>query len=104
MTDEQTNPTDTSGGESVEEQKEDKDVSKPTSKIEEAREERKKTEEATQALKEENDRSEKLAAERALGGETEITPRVKKEPETALEYSQRLERGEADPFKDDGIE
>ncbi len=84
--------------------KEEVPVSKPdegdkyetTPIIERAREEREKLEAATKAQKEENDRTEKIMAKKALGGEAEAGGgEVKKPEETPEQYANSLvESGE----------
>ena len=49
------------------------------------------------------DREEKLMAEKALGGKGEMSSPEKPKEETPEEYAERVEKGEADPFKEDGI-
>ena len=71
--------------------------------IERAREEREKLEAATKAQREENDRTERIMAKRALGGMTEAGQTVKKEVETPEQYADRISKGEANPLKDDGF-
>ena len=60
-----------------------------------AREERERLELATETLKKENDRTEKLAVERALGGSADAgdKPEAPKE-ESDLDYSKRLMAGD----------
>ncbi len=69
------------------------DKPKTASKIEQAREERKEFERATAERKAENDRSEALAEERALGGESEGgSQSVAKKEETPKEYNDRIDK------------
>jgi len=71
--------------------------------IERAREERERMEAANKKKEELLDREEKLQAKSILGGKSEgkAQEEVKKE-KTPQEYAEAYERGEVDPFKEDG--
>ena len=79
-----------------------KEAPKEKSLVEEAKEERILMEKAQADMKAENDRTEKLMAERALGGRSTMSAPVPKKVETDVEYAERLNRGEANPLKEDG--
>ncbi len=64
--------------------------------IERAREEREKLETATKAQKEENDRTEKIMAKQALGGEVDAGQTTKPQEETPAEYTKKIMGGNAD--------
>ncbi len=49
------------------------------------------------------DREEELVAKRALGGTTEAGQQPVKKEISDVEYANKVDRGEANPLKDDGI-
>ena len=67
--------------------------SKGKSIVDEAREERILIEKAREDLKAENDRTEKLAAEKEFGGQSKMSDGENKKEETPKEYKDRVLRG-----------
>jgi len=64
----------------------------------------KRIEEATEALKLENDRTERLAVEQTLSGKSEAgLTAPKPEPISDEKYAEMVEKGEVNPFADDGL-
>lgn len=75
------------------------DKPQANSPIEQARDERKKTEEVLKALKEENDRAEKLQVEKELGGTAEAgSAPLKKAKRSDEEFVDAVMAGEAKIF------
>lgn len=72
--------------------------------IDEANKAAERMEAATKELKTQNDRQEQFLAKKALGGSAEAgKPSEKKEEKLSDEkYAEAMERGEVDPFKEDG--
>ena len=77
---------------------------KPLSIVDEAKKIRDEILTAKNELKTENDRLEKLQSEQLLAGTAggNVTPEPKKEL-TDVEYAEAMERGEANPLKDDKL-
>ena len=72
--------------------------------IDRANEAAKRLEQANEKQEELLTKEEQLMAKRALGGKGEAGTRAaKKEPESDLEYSKRVARGEANPLAEDGF-
>ena len=85
------------------EKKEKKEpVKKSTPMIEEAREVAKDIKKGNEERKELLDREEKMMAEKALGGLTEAGGTIKPKESTEIEYAEAYEKGEVNPFKEDG--
>lgn len=76
---------------------------KSPSMIEEAREEREKMEKAKADLKAENDRTERLMAEREFGGRAGMSPPEKPKVLSDVEYAENLQKGLSNPLKEDGF-
>ena len=75
-----------------------------TAVIEAAHVAAKRIEEATAAQKLENDRTERLAVQNTLSGKSEAgiaTPKAI--PLTDAEYADKVEKGEVNPFAEDGF-
>jgi len=72
--------------------------------IDEIKEEKVQLAKIRDSIKKENDRTEKLQINAELQGKghTGIAPTQKKTL-TDVEYAEAMERGEVDPFKDDGV-
>ena len=77
-------------------------VKKSTPMIEEAREVAKDIKKGNEERKELLDREEKMMAEKALGGLTEAGGTIKPKESTEIEYAEAYEKGEVNPFKEDG--
>lgn len=71
--------------------------------IEEAKKAAKEIRDATAAQKLENDRTEKIAAEAELGGQSKMSPTIKPKKLTDTEYAEALEKGKVNPLKEDGF-
>ena len=87
--------------EKKEEKKEDK---KEPNLVEQAKVENDRKEALLKEEKELQDRKEKLHAEQMVGGKAGMSsPPPKPKDLTDEEYAEAVDRGEADPLKDDGI-
>ena len=71
--------------------------------IEKAKEEREKLEKSRADLKAENDRTERLIAEREFGGRAGMSANQKPREISDIEYAENLQKGISNPLKEDGF-
>lgn len=85
---------------------EEKEAEGNPSMIEEHKAEREKMEKATAAQKAENDRTEKLIAEKELSGKAQMSAPAPKDVRTddqkAIDFSDKVDKGEVNPLEMDG--
>ena len=90
--------------EKPEDSKDSGDKPESTPLIDKANASAERLEKATAEQKKENDRTEKLAADKAFGGSSEGGQQIEKPKKLSdTEYAEALERGEVNPLKEDGV-